>query len=96
MHEEGATPEEIQAAKDYLTGSFPLRLDSTGKLSGLLAQIEYFGLGADYIESYGMRVRETTTEEIRTVARKYLRPEALVVITVGPENSPTAGSAEAP
>jgi len=96
MHEDGATPEEIQAAKDYLTGSFPLRLDSTGKLSGLLAQIEYFGLGADYIETYATRVRKITPEEIRAVARKYLRPEALVVITVGPENAPTTGSAEAP
>lgn len=85
MHQDGATPEEIAAAKDYLTGSFPLRLDSTGKLSGLLAQIEYFGLGDDYIDTYTRQIREVSVEQVRLVARKYLRPEGLVVITVGPE-----------
>ena len=96
MHQDGATPEELQAAKDYLTGSFPLRLDSTGKLSGLLAQIEYFDLGTDYIAKYAGRVREVTVDEVRAVARKYLRPEGLIVITVGPENGPSTESTQAP
>lgn len=96
MHQDGATPEELEAAKDYLTGSFPLRLDSTGKLSGLLAQIEYFDLGDDYISTYTERIRKVTVEEVRSVARKYLRPEGLIVITVGPENGPSAQSTPGP
>jgi zinc protease len=84
LHDEGATPEELQAAQDYLTGNFPLRLDSTGKLAGFLGQIEYFGLGDDYIERYAERVRAVTLEDVRAAAKKYLQPDALVEVVVGP------------
>lgn len=84
LHAEGATEEELQMAKDYLTGSFPLRLDSTGKLAGFLVQVEYFGLGDDYIERYPEYVRAVTVEDVREAARKYLHPDALVQVVVGP------------
>jgi zinc protease len=84
LHQDGATEEELQGAKDYLTGNFPLRLDSTGKLAGFLGQVEYFGLGDDYIERYGERVRAVTLEQVKAAAQKYLAPDALVQIVVGP------------
>jgi zinc protease len=84
LHADGATEAELQAAKDYLTGNFPLRLDSTGKLAGFLVQVEYFGLGDDYIERYPERVRAVTLEDVRAAARKYLHPTALVQVVVGP------------
>jgi len=84
VHVEGATEAELQAAKDYLTGNFPLRLDSTGKLAGFLVQVEYFGLGDDYIERYPDRVRAVTVDDVRRAAQKYLRPSDLVLVVVGP------------
>ncbi|MEW6272329.1 MAG: pitrilysin family protein [Thermodesulfobacteriota bacterium] len=84
LHAEGATEAELQAAKDYLTGNFPLRLDSTGKLAGFLVQVEYYGLGDDYIERYPERVRAVTLEDVRAAAREYLHPDQLVQVVVGP------------
>lgn len=84
LHREGATEQELDAAKDYLTGNFPLRLDSTGKLAGFLGQVEYFGLGDDYIERYAERVRAVTLEDVRKAAAKYLRPDAMVQVVVAP------------
>jgi zinc protease len=84
LHREGATADELQQAKDYLTGNFPLRLDSTGKLAGFLGQVEYFGLGDDYIEKYAERVRAVTLDDVRRAAGKYLHPDALVQVVVGP------------
>ena len=85
LHDEGATEAELAAAKDYLTGNFPLRLDSTGKLAGLLGQVEYFGLGDDYIERYAERVRAVTLDDVKKAAGKYLQPDALVQVVVGPQ-----------
>ena len=85
LHDEGATEAELNAAKDYLTGNFPLRLDSSGKLAGFLGQIEYFGLGDDYIERYSERVRAVTLDDVKKVAAKYLHPDALVQVVVGPQ-----------
>ncbi len=84
LHDEGATAEELEAAKDFLTGNFPMKLDSTSKLAGLLAQIQFFGLGDDYIERYAERVRAVTLDDVRNAARKHLDPDALVEVVVGP------------
>ena len=64
------TAEELEAARDYLTGNFPLNLDSTSKLTGFLAQIEYFDLGDDYIETYGDRIRGVTAKDVGDAAQK--------------------------
>lgn len=85
LHDEGATEAELNAAKNYLTGNFPLRLDSSGKLAGFLGQIEYFGLGDDYIERYSERVRAVTLDDVKKAAAKYLHPDALVQVVVGPQ-----------
>lgn len=90
IHERGVSQEELEAAQDYLTGNFPLSLDSTSKLTGFLAQVEYFGLGDDYIETYGDRVRQVTRQQVGDAARKYLHPDRLVQIVVGPEAELTA------
>jgi len=84
LHRDGATQQELDAAKDYLTGNFPLRLDSTGKLAGFLGQVEYFGLGDDYIEKYAERVRAVTLDDVRKAAAEYLRPDAMVQVVVAP------------
>ena len=85
LHDEGATEEELAAAKDYLTGSFPMKLDSTAKIAGMLAQMQYFGLGDDYIDRYAERVRAVTLDDVRRAAREHLRPDALVQVVVGPK-----------
>ena len=90
IHDEGVTQEELEAAQDYLTGNFPLGLDSTSKLTSFLAQIEYFGLGDDYIETYGDRIRAVTAADVADAARTYLHPDALVQVVVGPEAELTA------
>lgn len=86
LHDEGATEEELAAAKDYLTGNFPMKLDSTAKIAGLLAQMQYFGLGDDYIDRYAERVRAVTLDDVRRAARAHLHPDALVQVVVGPKS----------
>ena len=91
MHDAGATADELAAAQDYLTGNFPLRLDSTAKLADLFARIEYFGLGHDYITTYAERVRSVSLADVKRVAQAHLRPDALVAVVVGPQDA-LAGS----
>lgn len=87
LHHKGVTEEELEQAKAFLTGSFPLRLDSIAKLTSFLAQVEYFGLGDDYMERYAERVRAVTTDAVARAAREHLRPGRLVEVVVGPESA---------
>src|SRR3990167_4534645 len=52
IREKGVSEEELQSAKDYLIGSFPLRFDTNRRLAGFFAQVEFFELGLDYPDRY--------------------------------------------
>lgn len=82
MREELVSEEELSDAKDYLTGSFPLRLDTNRRVANFLAQVEYFELGLDYPERYPDLIRKVTREEVQRVAQKYLKPETLITVIV--------------
>jgi zinc protease len=82
MRTDGALEEELSRAKKYLTGSFPLRLDTQGKLAGFLTLVEYFGLGLDYPERYPSLINVVTREEVARVAKTYLHPEQAILVVV--------------
>jgi len=74
--------DELTEAKRYLTGSFPLRLDSNGKIAQFIGQVWFYGLGLDYADKYLQRVSAVTKEDVQRVAQQYLHPEALVEVIV--------------
>jgi zinc protease len=82
IRDQPVTETELADAQAYLTGSFPLRLDTTGKLVRLLASIEYFGLGLDYVDRYAGFINAVTVADIQRVARKYLHPDRYALAVV--------------
>lgn len=82
IREQGVTDQELADAKAYLTGSFPLRLDTNRKLVGLISTVEYYKLGLDYADRYPTLIQAVTKEEIIRVARAYLTPDRYVLVVV--------------
>ncbi len=82
IREQPTGEDELRDAKAYLTGSFPLRLDTSRKVAGLLASIEYFGLGLDYVDRYAGLINAVTTADIQRVAQKYLNPDRYALAVV--------------
>jgi zinc protease len=82
IRKEPVSEKELEGAKKYLIGSFPLRLDTQGKLVNFLTQIEYFGLGLDYPERYPSLIRSVSREEVLRVAKTYLHPESYILVIV--------------
>jgi zinc protease len=82
MRKEGVSEKELEGAKKYLIGSFPMRLNTQGKLANFLTQVEYYGLGLDYPEKYPSLIRSVTREDVLRVARKYLHPENYILVVV--------------
>ena len=81
----GAEPvseKEITDAKSYLTGVFPLRLETQEGLIDQLVQIKMLDLPADHLETYRDRVQSVTLEQIQAVARKYVRPDQIALVIV--------------
>jgi len=91
MAEEGPTDAEMEDAKDYLTGVFPVRLETNAGVAGQLLSAELYGLGLDYIERYTSIVRGVTREAAAAAARAYLKPKSGYALVVA-GSVPTAGS----
>ena len=73
---------ELADAKAYLVGSFALRLDTTSKLSEVLALVELYGLGLDYFTKYPKLIEQVTKDDVLRVAKQYLHPNRYALVVV--------------
>ncbi len=73
---------ELADAKAYLTGSFPLRMDTSAKIAGILTAVEIYNLGLDFPQRYAGLINSVTREDILRVAKKYLHPDKMVIVVV--------------
>ncbi len=83
MHDEGPTAEELEEAKGYLTGVFPVRLESNAGVAGQLLAAELYGLGLDYLERYTDLIRTVTLADVRAAGRRYLNPDVYALAIAG-------------
>lgn len=75
--------DELATAKNYLSGTFVMRLETQDGLASQLAATRLMGLPVDYLEKYTPRVRAVTAEQIRQAAAKYVNPDAASIVVVG-------------
>ncbi|WP_411838196.1 M16 family metallopeptidase [Paracoccus sp. ME4] len=80
---EGVTEAELDAAKTYLTGEYPLRFDGNGRIASILAGMQLIGFPIDYIDTRNAKVEAVTAEDVTRVAQRLLDPEALRFVLVG-------------
>ncbi|MDB5396635.1 MAG: putative peptidase [Rhodospirillales bacterium] len=83
MHKEGITKAELDDAKTYITGSFPLSFTSTDRLAALLMQLRVQDLGIDYLDRRDGLINAVTLEDAKRVSEGLLNPAKLTTITVG-------------
>jgi zinc protease len=83
MRDAGPTEAELNDAKTFLTGSFPLSLDSTGHIAGILVAIQRDRLGIDYIERRKALIEGVTLDDAKRVAHRLLDPDKLSFVVVG-------------
>jgi len=80
---EGVSERELQDAKTYLTGEYPLRFDGNVKIAGILSGMQLMGLPADYVNTRNARIEAVTAEDVQRVVRRLLDPGALRFVLVG-------------
>jgi zinc protease len=73
---------ELEGAKKFLIGSFPLGIERQSAIASFMIQIEFYGLGLDYAEQYPKLIGAVTKDDVLAVAKKYLHPDSMVVVAV--------------
>ena len=87
IRNEPVSDKEIADAKSYLTGVFPIRLETQEGLTDQLVQIKMLNLPDDHLQRYRDRLQAVTVDEIQRVAQKYVKPDEAALVVVGDGDS---------
>ena len=79
---DGPSVTELRAAKQNLVGSFPLRLDSNGKILDNVALIGFYGLPLDYLDRYAENVEKVSAADVRAAFARHVAVERMVTVVV--------------
>jgi zinc protease len=80
---EYVSDKELEDAKAFLTGSFPLRIDTNDKIARFLVAVEFYGLGLEYADNYRKFIKAVSKDDVLRVAKKYLNTKDYVLVVVG-------------
>jgi zinc protease len=74
---------ELADAKAYLTGSFPLTIETPNAIAMQILNVVFFGLPIEQLQTFRDRVNAVSADDIQRVAKLYLKPDRLSVVLVG-------------
>lgn len=80
----GVTEEELADAKANYIGWLPLSVESNSGVASAIIKMERFQLGFNYLRDYPKRIEVINQEDIQEVAKKYLTPDEMVIVSAGP------------
>lgn len=82
--DEPVTTEELSDSQAFRTGSLPMSLETNSGLVDVITDMEFYGLGLDYLERYTEMINSITVERVQAAAQKYLSADDLVISVSGP------------
>jgi zinc protease len=77
------TPEELNFARDYLAGVYPIQSETAEQVAGRVVAVAEFDLPADYNDTYPDRIRSVTPEQVKQMAQKYLQTKDIDIVLAG-------------
>lgn len=86
---EGPTDDEVRSARDYIAGVFPLRLETTGRVAGRVAELMIYGLSDDAWNRYRDDIRAVGADAALAAVRSHVHPERLTTVVVGDADAVT-------
>ena len=81
--ENGPTESELEDSISNITGSFPLNIDSNGKLLEYIAMIGFYDLPIDYLDHFIDNIRSVDLDMINDALTRRLHPDRMVTVIVG-------------
>jgi zinc protease len=83
LQRQRVSPRELSEAQAYLTGSFPLTIETPSAIALQVINNVFYGLDLADLENFRDRVNAVTVDDIQRVAQRYLHPDRLSIVLVG-------------
>ena len=74
---------ELASAQAYMTGSFPLTIETPGAIARQVVNAVFYDLSLDELRTYRQRANSVTPDDVLRVARTYVQPDRLSIVLVG-------------
>ncbi|MBT1077102.1 M16 family metallopeptidase [Geobacter grbiciae] len=87
MTKEPVTDAELTLAKDSIINSFIFGFARTDAVVAQRARIEFYGYPERYLENYRANIAKVTKDDVLRVARKYLKPDRMVIVVAGDDKT---------
>lgn len=79
--------QELADAKNYMTGVFPIRLETQEGLIGQLVTMQTHELPGDYLKTYRENINRVTAAEVQRAAQKHIAPDKMAIVVVGDQTA---------
>ncbi len=83
IRDEKVGENEIDDAKNFLTGVFPIRAETQEGLTNLIVTQKLYELSEDYLQTYRENVAAVTIEDVQRVAKEHIHPDKIALVIVG-------------
>jgi predicted Zn-dependent peptidase len=83
IREEAVPDEELELQRQYNVGNYLLSLENANRTAQRVQDIDLYGLPPDFYKTYAKRMAETTPEQVKELAKKYLDVEKVAIVVVG-------------
>ena len=83
MQKEPVSDAELKGIQNYLSGLFVIQNSSRSALIGQLENVDFQGLGENYLKTYVFRVNAVTPAVVQKMTRDYIKPEEMTIVVVG-------------
>jgi predicted Zn-dependent peptidase len=83
IRDERVPDQELNDAKNFLTGVFPLRAETQEGMTNLVVNRLLYDLPEDYLETYRSNVEAVSADDVQRVAMEYIRPDQMAIVIVG-------------
>src|SRR5713226_7902843 len=77
------TPAELDFARDYIAGVFPIQSETPEHVAGRVLNVALFDLPADYNDTYQEKVRAVEHDQVKAMTARYFNPANLALVLVG-------------
>ncbi|MEO8513049.1 MAG: pitrilysin family protein [Ignavibacteria bacterium] len=77
------TDEELETVKNYMTGVFPLQLETANAVASRVINLKLYNLPKDYYSKYISAINKLTKDDILNAAKKYIHPEDMTIVVSG-------------
>jgi zinc protease len=75
--------QELTDSKTYITGAFPLEIETPDGIADKVLEALRYGYGREYLETYNEKISAVTAADVQRFAKERIRPDRMSIVLAG-------------